>query len=35
MLLVMSLFLTVKVEYHADTEYENPLQNSDKNSMCW
>ncbi len=24
-----------KVEYHANAEYDNPLKNLEKNSMCW
>ncbi len=24
----------IKVEYHTNAEYENPLKNSEKNSMC-
>ncbi len=27
--------VSLKVKYHADGEYENPLKNSEKNSMCW
>ncbi len=27
--------MAIKVEYHADAEYENPLKNSEKNSMYW
>ncbi len=23
-----------KVEYHANSEYENPLKNSEQNNMC-
>ncbi len=27
--------LLFKVEYHANAKYENPYQNSEKNSMYW
>ncbi len=35
MLSVATFHYVVKVEYHVDAEYENPLNVSDKNSMYW
>ncbi len=27
--------VALKIEYHANAKYENPLKFSEKNSLCW
>ncbi len=32
--ILMSIYIRIKVEYHANAEYGNPLKTSEKNSTC-